>query len=279
MSRLEGDSRFDASAAALLGSAQWPKVFWINLDRCVERRDAMLAKFSRYGVERKERVTAIDGRVEAAVRAATDDEIAASADTKPFRELACTLSHLSAIKCAYDQGLDEALIMEDDVNFRFCPYWRCPLPKLLAQRPHNTNIVQLAWITDHNNWRNNTYGAARAGAHFVARQGGVYCAMAYFITRDAMRALIERHFVPETGKWRVVGVAGPAIADSLLYRLPHVYTSTLSLFCSDGLDTTVHGSNNEVAFHRREDERHLQFLQSLYGPTSSGDDGVSDTSS
>ena len=95
-------------------------MFWINLDRAKERREHMVKELKRFeGVHT--RVPAIDATalaantsawVEWGAEQATSKEIEYIGSPTPVKLLACTLSHLTAVRAALRSGHEVALIAE-----------------------------------------------------------------------------------------------------------------------------------------------------------------------
>lgn len=63
--------------------------------------------------------------------------------TKSIYEIATNFSHLSAIKNAYDRGLDMCLIMEDDIDLHLITRWEFDLNFILSNTPGDWEILQL----------------------------------------------------------------------------------------------------------------------------------------
>jgi len=63
--------------------------------------------------------------------------------TKSIYEIATNFSHLSAIKNAYDRGLDMCLIMEDDIDLNLVTRWEFDLNFILSNTPEDWEILQL----------------------------------------------------------------------------------------------------------------------------------------
>ena len=58
-------------------------------------------------------------------------------------ELGCSLSHLRAIKTAYDDGYPFALILEDDISFETLQYWKRSLLSMIEKLPPLWDHLQL----------------------------------------------------------------------------------------------------------------------------------------
>ena len=93
--------------------AGFPNVLWINLDRFPDREKYMEDQFSYWGITDHHRIPGIDGK--------EDDPTSYLKGSVPpsmnSGEIACVISHLSAIRYFVEEtDLDEVVIMEDDVD-------------------------------------------------------------------------------------------------------------------------------------------------------------------
>ena len=115
-------------------------IYWINLNRSIDRKRKMEQQLKEYDINNHVRVEGIDGK---------------ELDFEKYRdkcmnrteyELGCTLSHLKAIKSAYNNGDEYALIFEDDCSFEFVKYQKYSIDELIEimNKEHsNWNILQL----------------------------------------------------------------------------------------------------------------------------------------
>ncbi len=120
-------------------------IYWINLDRSIDRRQRMETMFKDPVFNGKKiiRVQAVDGK------ASNIDEIlnANFEGMQPERftkvEYACTLSHLNAIR-QFSQSDDKvALIMEDDMTLEYKPYWKRSVKQIMDNAPSDWDVIQL----------------------------------------------------------------------------------------------------------------------------------------
>jgi len=86
------------------------KHYWINIDRCVDRKEFMEKQFAKYGIE--------NIRVSAATpeRIAGFDFIRHPQSENTDLEFACLVSHIWALEQGYASGDEYFCVMEDDVN-------------------------------------------------------------------------------------------------------------------------------------------------------------------
>ena len=121
-------------------------IYWINLDRSVDRRERMEQMFNEHGITYHYRIPAVD---------ANDIDIDEIYNSKFFRikytkrkmtncEIAIMMSHKKAIHQAYQDNFSNlALIIEDDCLFDFLKYHSINLRDLFSLCRRKT-ILQLA---------------------------------------------------------------------------------------------------------------------------------------
>ena len=97
--------------------------YYINLKRYTDREKHIQKEFAEYGIKNYKKIKAFDGKDIKNIKEGKIEDIKyvnRGACTK--YELAITLSHLKAIKTAYDDKCEYAIIMEDDIEFTLLPY-------------------------------------------------------------------------------------------------------------------------------------------------------------
>jgi len=158
-------------------------VLYINQARNARRRFFMERQFKKIKIN-FERIEAVDGR-----HIVKDED---NIDGIQYRnnyklskkELACTLSHLKAIKYAYNKGMDKVVIMEDNISLTLIPFWEKTLPKLLSSLK-DWNIVQLH--NGSNNYKNNP-------DLFSTKEYENRGSAAYVLNRKGMENVMKKSF-------------------------------------------------------------------------------------
>ena len=207
------------------------KVYWINLDRARHRKHGIENMLEAAGVNHT-RVAAYDGKQFAHTISSEYVHILNNNKNgisimyhnltsmfvdgkKPSpEECACALSHLKAIKQAYADGNEMAVIFEDDVTFDHLPFWGNEgLSEVLLRAnllEPKWGIIQLSWIgttlklsSEGELDRIQLLRAYERGEIVVRRDrfprlnrlncGGrqLWGAMAYAIRRDYMRLILD----------------------------------------------------------------------------------------
>jgi len=158
-------------------------IFWINLDRSERRRIIMQTNLDKYNLKHN-RIGAVDGNkidLEECNKKYTINE------KMNKYEIACALSHMKVIKHCYDQGLEYALILEDDANFDYFPYKTDTILEMLEELKtidgeclQLANIIARKLFTTFNFKKNKLIKNASAAG-----------AQSYLITRNGMKKVLD----------------------------------------------------------------------------------------
>ena len=235
-------------------------IYWINPDESVDRRASMesmleSARASSPTVT-STRVPGIDvvevremlrlGRVKlkeglAAVR--SDSE---AVWKKNFRneytdlQFACVLGHLKAIKRAYDDNSELAMIIEDDVVVpeSFLESWE----SYAAMAPPDWTVLQ---------WYNGNPVVTNASLHYqepwISWMPGNWGTQAYMINREGMERILHGMQSDDSADWYFDDDV--VVADELLYALAgrtYTATRTLGIQHKYGVTSLVRSNNPEA---------------------------------
>ena len=98
-------------------------IYYINMDKHVDRNMFMLEQFRHRGITNFTRISGVD------VSKQNKYKINVKSKYKKINngEIGCTLAHLNAIEQFLKDGHDYALICEDDANFELQEYWKYSL--------------------------------------------------------------------------------------------------------------------------------------------------------
>mmetsp|Transcript_5142 Transcript_5142/g.15024 ORF Transcript_5142/g.15024 Transcript_5142/m.15024 type:complete len:538 (-) Transcript_5142:164-1777(-) len=111
------DPKRNCTPQYALAGLDMPACFWVNLDRARDRAANMHRLLKGY---RHTRVSALDAQgeewMEVCQEYGLDRALKATA-----AERCCTMSHVRAFEAIQDAGVDVAVVLEDDVTFKFIP--------------------------------------------------------------------------------------------------------------------------------------------------------------
>jgi glycosyl transferase family 25 len=157
-------------------------------------------------------------------------------------EIGCTLSHLKAIKTAYDYKCDVAIICEDDVNFITCTL-NPDIKYIISNAPKDWEIIQL--ITTPYKQKKNT-------DKYVKRHPQTYyCCACYAINRIGMKKVIDYSHIgnQQTVVLNKTKLTPIGVADDYIFDIVNTYSYFPNLFSVNNtkLESTIH--QNHSASH------------------------------
>lgn len=176
-------------------------LYYINLDRSVERRYFMEKQFKENNISYV-RIPAIDG-----------DNININYINRCTKkisknEIGCTLSHILAIKKAFDDNCEIAVICEDDINFSLINKWNEKISDILNMIKTDWHIIKLH--ENNEKFIINTNDKPKLSIiHKKTASTGLY-----IINRKSMEYMINRYII--NGVIVLKGKFGQA--DKLIYN-------------------------------------------------------------
>lgn len=152
-------------------------IFYINMDKSVNRRRNMEFQFRIANVPEWTRISGIDG---SKLQLDKDSNITQN-------ELGCTLSHIKAIETAYTQNLPMAIIMEDDCYFMHMGIFIKRLNKLIKNAPSDWTLLNLgpSHINCNDLFKSQTY--------IPFKKCNCYLATAYIINHKGMKNVLKNN--------------------------------------------------------------------------------------
>ena len=189
--------------------------YWINLKRSKDRRKHMEKELNKLKVKHT-RIEAINGK-----KLETYDYNLSLLTLKSNTpgEIACTLSHLKAIKASYDNNDSMCIIMEDDVCFELCQYWTKSLKQVVKEAPKDWEILQLNTSNANELWK---FYETKAKPYLKWNKL-YYSGLVYIIKRKAMEKLLNTIFKQVINNKRF-------LADYVIYDTCITYTLSKPLF-------------------------------------------------
>lgn len=206
-----------------------PPIYYINLDRCEDRRLHMEKMLSSYGLQGT-RIQATDG----------SKPVDHLVDVMPVRlrpnEIACTISHLRAIQTwLTTSDSDMALICEDDLSFETVEHWPFNWTHLIQRLPYYWEIVQLCIIY---------HPKQEINVNLHTRTNYDFSAACYMMKRSYAQRLMSYYWNAVTSRWKLdyplsVGLT----SEEAVYRPGSCLSIPLFTF------TNEHGSSIQTAEH------------------------------
>nr|QDY52397.1 glycosyltransferase family 25 [Mimiviridae sp. ChoanoV1] len=202
-------------------------IYYINLEKSTDRNHNMISQLTNYNYTR---FPAIDDNH---IIFKKYNDLIKSKYCKDSKKLACLLSHLYAIKKAYDTNLENIIIFEDDVDLTiFNQVYR--KTTILFSKLRNTEIFQL--FSSNINFYNKPNKLIR-----IEHKYGMWGACGYIINFKGMKKIMDLYNY-KYDKFDIINYNNYYLSDVLLYDIcrtvtfnvpfinlksPSIYKSTL----------------------------------------------------
>jgi len=235
-------------------------VYYINMDKDVDRRDFMERQIEKMPNVHFTRITGFNGyaivnkRNDIIKHDHTFIEFVNKYDDMSKSEIGCTMSHLIAIKKAYKNGDEIAMICEDDILFDTCTLIK-PIAEMINEAPKNWEILQLSSFVpkemhiqskDHphvdyvrNNGKNRHYNTA-----------------CYLINRNGMETILKMTSSIHLDNFFIINkklnFPSSGTADNFIYELCVTYTIFPIPF-------TVDNTDNDSTIHTDHTKDHIMY--------------------
>lgn len=209
-----------------------PYILYINLDKSYERNIYMKNLFKEYKIVNYHRIKAYDSKYEKPYIESNLKNSIGDKFTK--EEYGCVCSHLKAIEYFYNEmDENEIIILEDDISFELCRYFKKDFKSYLDEIPKDYDICLLY----------NSLGDTRLTNYKKDINQGT---IAYLISRKGALKIINRT-LKENGKYNFTN-KNPC-ADIYLYQLlDKVFVHSLIIPRLQN-DSTIH--ENHLTDHER----------------------------
>ncbi len=208
-------------------------IYWINLDRSVERRNNMLEILDGITIP-TQRISAVDGSK------LSEDQLYSNYIFEPplMRnkiEYAVLLSHLNTIKTFAESDKEYALILEDDLSVEYVPLWDKKVSRIIDSAPNNWDIIMLNYVTLVALHEKYTYNDS----------GLISCCGSYLINKRGAKKLLE--MIYKDNKY-VLLPNKIHTADNYIYSLliTYAYKYPYFTFPEENV-STIH--DNHIAYH------------------------------
>jgi GR25 family glycosyltransferase involved in LPS biosynthesis len=220
-------------------------IYWINLDRSKNRRDKLEKILNNNNLKNK-RIEAVDGKNLDINEIKKNHKIINIKKNELTNAIGCTMSHIKAIKAAYNDGLEYVIIIEDDCNFEYLNYKKIPLKELVKDKddceiiilnPIAKNKINIKIIKSGE--RLNKISCWGAGAYFINRIG-----MENVITKFEKNKIFK-------------------VADALIYEYANTYVSIpyFTYYYAKDNDSTIRNDTKNLSFQ----DKNKMFWDNFFG--------------
>jgi GR25 family glycosyltransferase involved in LPS biosynthesis len=192
------------------------KHYWINIDRCTDRKEFMERQFTDNNIVHQRISAQTPDRIEgySIIRHPDSKE-------KPS-EICCILSHLKALQQGYDDGEEYFCVTEDDVNIPKLNFEKILAYVKEAEARDNTVIEMLQLYTSGHPYIINMFQNYACNNQFVIRREQCCPATVYYMaTRAGAKKLLDKFKIADD-KYDL-SYSGWTAADNVLYRPINTY--------------------------------------------------------
>lgn len=219
-----------------------PRIHYINLERSIQRREYMELQFKELEIIDFKRISGIDGRDDECVRGALVGDLPVRMN---FREIACVMSHLKAMKNWLDNCDEDLLmIMEDDCDMSVVNFWGFSWKDFIRGLPFHWDVVQLSVCNPYD---------LTMGLH--VRFVNDYSTTCYIIRRSHAQKLVNAHCRGDCYKLDQ-NIKPRAVSDDLIYNSG--FALSISIFgYKISMESTIHQSHYNM--HKRSHDVRWEF--------------------
>lgn len=230
--------------------------YYINLDRSQDRNKHMIDMFRKHKINNYKRIRAVDGKNDKELYSILK-EIPRNSKESNF-QLSCLCSHIKSIKQAFDDGLEEVFICEDNLVIDHYIKNKKSYNDIINKAPNNWEIIQLLV---HNNidqiYNNNNNNYVK----WNNKKRSSACKI-YLINRNGMKKILQFYKNDKIILPNNNNIIHYYTADYLLYDLCNTYIITYPYFSfyTDGISNTW---NKNMGPYRNKQIKNIEKYQIL----------------
>lgn len=210
-------------------------ILYINLDRSIDRKEKLIEQFKKFNITNYKRIKGVDGKELKDLKKGSTDEIYYENEFNITKnefnitksELGCTLSHLKAIKYAYDHQLDKVIIIEDDISFELMPLWENTIPELIHEIK-NWDIIKLHSVKYIEN-----IDKKHLTLPFGKYKNYNWGTKVYIINKNGMENILNNYYKNNKFILKPIADNREGVADSLIFNNCITKILTKNLFFLD----------------------------------------------
>jgi GR25 family glycosyltransferase involved in LPS biosynthesis len=206
-------------------------IYWINLDRSVERRKNMEQNLKHFNIKQK-RIQATDAKLTENIYSnfINDGEF-----NRTKIEYAVLHSHVKTIEEFSNSPYELALIFEDDISLEYVHLWGKKISDIIKDAPKDWDIIMLAHIFKYQ--LNELYT--------LNRNGKISSCLSYIINKNSAKKLIN--MIKKDNKY-ILHNNRIHTADDYIYSLLKTYTYKYPYFTyPNDNDSTIHPQ--DLSYH------------------------------
>ena len=212
------------------------KHYWINMDKCIDRKEFMDNQFKQKNIDNF-RISAETPDTIINYNIIRNDESIAT--TTP-EEISCILSHLKAIEQGYDDGDPYFCILEDDLDFANIDFSKILCYVEEAQNKNNEKVEILQLYTSGHPVVIQLYNEHFLKNEVIIKRAESYPgAVYYLLSREGARKILDK-YVLSKNKYDISYSSWTA-ADNIIYAAVNSFVLTYPVVVTDiAYGSTLH---------------------------------------
>jgi GR25 family glycosyltransferase involved in LPS biosynthesis len=212
------------------------KHYWINIDRCIDRKEFMENQFKQKNIDNfrisaETPETIIDYNI---IR--NEDSI----NTTTPEEISCILSHLKAIEQGYNDGDSYFCILEDDLDFANIDFNKILHYVEEAQNKTNENVEILQLYTSGHPVVIQLYNEHFLKDDVIIKRAESYPgAVYYLLSREGARKILDKYLLSKNNY--DISYSSWTAADNIIYAAVNSFVLTYPVVVTDiAYGSTLH---------------------------------------
>ena len=219
----------------------------INLESCKDRWNTMVKLYD----DKLIRVNAYDGQ-----KLKEYEDIHFDSLNLSPNEIACSFSHIKAIKTAYENGDEEAFIIEDDMVNTYKDYWKQSLRNYVENKPHNCEC--LIFYTSNPRKLDTMLKSTDIYFEYGEDHWSTGC---YYLTKAAMKKIYDLYIVNEIIDFSKLSWFDVTADGNLIFPRLQTYHVSHPTFIDTCLTSTIHPDH--LAKHRVNHDRMKNYFEQI----------------
>ena len=212
------------------------KHYWINMDKCIDRKEFMDNQFKQKNIDNF-RISAETPDTIINYNIIRNDESIAT--TTP-EEISCILSHLKAIEQGYDDGDPYFCILEDDLDFANIDFSKILCYVEEAQNKNNEKVEILQLYTSGHPVVIQLYNEHFLKNELIIKRAESYPgAVYYLLSREGARKILDKYVLSKNNY--DISYSSWTAADNIIYAAVNSFVLTYPVVVTDiAYGSTLH---------------------------------------
>ncbi len=181
-------------------------------------------------------------------------------------EIACTASHIKAIKMAYENNEEEAFIIEDDTHNTYKSLWEKNLRTIISEKPCNAECI--IFFTSSHDLQRNLIATKQNFVKYNQTNG----TCVYYINRKGMKKLYDHYIKDGNIDLSNIDGRGDLLADGgSIYPRINTYHYSKPTFIDECKTSTIHQRhitkheiNNDIMINYFMNKEYFDIKQSSF---------------